>query len=171
MKSILSTERLYLREFTLEDVSFIIELLNSPGWIQFIGDRNVHSEEDAKKYLLNGPLKSYKENGFGLSMVVRTDNGLPIGMCGLLKRDTLRNPDIGFAFLPEFGGQGYAFEITDALLTFARQNWKAQKISAIALPNNSKSIRLLEKLGFHFESIFRLAPDKEELHLYNILLM
>ncbi len=167
MISLLSTERLSLREFTLQDTAFIIKLLNSPGWLQFIGDRDVHSEEDAKKYLLNGPLKSYKENGFGLSMVTLKENELPIGMCGLLKRDTLEHPDLGFAFLPQFGGHGYAFEIAHALLAFAKNKWGIQKISAITLPDNSKSIRLLEKLGFQFESKFRLAPDKEELHLYN----
>ena len=94
---IFETERLRLRKFTFDDTKFIIELLNSPGWIEFIGDRNVKTEDQAAAYLQNGPMKSYVQNGFGLSMV-ETKAGHPIGMCGILKRDTLDNPDIGFAF-------------------------------------------------------------------------
>lgn len=143
---ILETERLRLRKFTLDDTKFIIELLNSPGWIEFIGDRNVKTEEQAIEYLKNGPLKSYKQNGFGLSLV-ETKDDQPIGMCGILKRDTLENPDIGFAFLPEFTGKGYAYEIANATLSYAINNLKISKISAITLPHNISSIKLLEKIG------------------------
>jgi RimJ/RimL family protein N-acetyltransferase len=97
-KQILETKRLRLREFTLEDTAFILDLLNSPGWLRYIGDRGVKTEEQAKNYLLNGPIKSYTKNGYGLSMVERKDDNKPIGMCGIIKRDTLENPDIGFAF-------------------------------------------------------------------------
>ena len=100
MEAILQTERLLLREFTEDDAAFIVELLNSPGWIQYIGDRNIKTEEQAREYLNNGPLKSYRQNGFGLYMVEKKDDHTPIGMCGIIKRDTLNNPDIGFAFLP-----------------------------------------------------------------------
>src|SRR5690348_11717563 len=100
MKKILETERLVLREFDLDDTPFIIELLNSPGWLKYIGDRHVKTDDDAKRYLQNGPMKSYADNGFGLCMVMLTD-GTPVGMCGIINRADLEHPDIGFAFLPE----------------------------------------------------------------------
>lgn len=161
---ILETKRLRLREFTLDDTRFIIELLNSPGWIEFIGDRNVKTEEQAIQYLQNGPLKSYLQNGYGLSMV-ETKDGQPIGMCGILKRETLENPDIGFAFLKEFTGKGYAYEIANATLSYAMSNLKIPKISAITLPNNIRSCRLLEKIGMKFIKSF-LSEKNEELLLF-----
>ena len=119
-KIVLESARLILREFTLDDTAFIIELVNTPGWLEFIGDRNVKTEEQARSYLQNGPLKSYKENGFGLTMVQLKTEKTPIGMCGILKRDNLDNPDIGFVFLTKFMGKGYAFEIANAKLIFAK---------------------------------------------------
>src|SRR5215213_5568163 len=130
MDYILETERLSLREFTLVDAKFIVELLNSPGWLQFIGDRYVKTEEKAESYLQNGPIKSYHENGFGLSMVELKENRTAIGMCGIIKRDSLETPDIGFAFLPQYEGKGYAFEIADATLSYAKNNLAIAKISA-----------------------------------------
>jgi RimJ/RimL family protein N-acetyltransferase len=161
---ILETERLRLREFNLNDTTFIIELLNSPGWIEFIGERNVKTETQAIEYLKNGPLKSYGKNGFGLSMV-ETKDEMPIGMCGILKRDTLENPDIGFAFLPEFTGKDYAYEIASATLAYAMNDLKISKISAITLPHNIRSIKLLEKIGMKFIKSF-LSDKNEELLLF-----
>lgn len=163
---ILQTERLTLRQFTLEDTAFIIELLNSPGWLEFIGDRNVKTKEQAENYLRNGPIKSYERNGFGLSMV-ETKDGIPIGMCGIIKRDNLEHPDIGFAFLPEYASQGYGYEIASAVLTYAKNYLKLPTILAITLPNNTKSIKLLEKIGFMFVKSFRADPSDEELLLYS----
>jgi RimJ/RimL family protein N-acetyltransferase len=167
MNYILETERLRLKEFTLNDTKFIIELLNSPGWLEFIGDRNVKTEEQAIAYLQNGPLKSYQENGFGLYLVERKEDGRSIGMCGLIKRLHLEHPDIGFAFLPDFMGNGYAFEITSATLAFATEKLNLPKISAITLPNNSRSIRLLEKIGLRFTKPFYFPNSEEELLLYD----
>lgn len=161
---IFETERLRLRKFTFDDTKFIIELLNSPGWIEFIGDRNVKTEDQAAAYLQNGPMKSYVQNGFGLSMV-ETKAGHPIGMCGILKRDTLDNPDIGFAFLDEFTGQGYAYEIASATLKYAIHDLKIQKVSAITLPHNERSIRLLEKIGMKFIKSF-ISEKNEHLLLF-----
>ena len=121
MKNILETERLLLREFSTEDASFIIELLNSPGWIKYIGDRNVKTPEQASEYLLNGPIKSYAVNGYGLWLVEKKDDQAKIGMCGIIRRETLKDPDIGFAFLPEFSGKGYAYEIAKACLDHAKK--------------------------------------------------
>lgn len=167
MKRILETERLLLREFTLDDTSFIIELLNSPGWIKYIGDRNIKTKENALAYLQNGPLKSYQDNGFGLSMVEIKDDGTAIGMCGIIKRDTLNNPDIGFAFLPAYNGKGYALEMASATLSFAKKTLGMPVISAITLPGNANSIRLLEKLGFRYSQQVIFPGSDEPLLLYN----
>lgn len=167
MNYYLETERLRLREFTLDDTGFIIELLNSPGWIRFIGDRNVKTEEQAINYLENGPLKSYMKNGFGLSLVERKDDNKAIGMCGIIWRENLENPDIGFAFLPEYNGRGYAFEISSATLYYAKDKLGLSRISAITLEDNVSSIRLLEKLGLRFTRTFSFPNSEEELLLYN----
>lgn len=168
MGHILETERLLLREFTLDDAAFILELLNSPGWLQFIGDRHVHTETEAKNYLQNGPLKSYEQNGFGLSLVERKEDGAAIGMCGIIRRDNLETPDIGFALLPQFEGMGYAYEIASATLRYAQQDLGMSTISAIVLPNNSSSIRLLEKLRFVLVKPFSFPGNNEELFLYQL---
>ncbi len=167
MKYILETERLRLREFTLEDGKFIIELLNSPGWIKYIGDRNVRTLRQAGHYLENGPIKSYKENGYGLFLVEKKEDGNPIGMCGILKRDTLENPDIGFAFLAGYSGMGYAFEIASATLRYAKEHLGIRKISGITAVENFKSIRLLEKIGLQYNKRFSFPNGNEELLLYS----
>lgn len=167
MKYIFETDRLRLKEFTLDDSKFIVELLNSPGWLQFIGDRNIKTEEQAKIYLENGPIKSYKENGYGLSLVEKKDDSIAIGMCGIMKRETLDHPDIGFAFLPGFNGKGYAFEIASATMDYAKHQLKISKILAITVSNNSKSIRLLEKIGLKFIKTINISTSKEELLLYS----
>jgi RimJ/RimL family protein N-acetyltransferase len=161
---ILETERLRLRQFTFDDTKFIVELLNSPGWIEFIGDRNIKTEERAIQYLQNGPMKSYLENGYGLSLV-ETKNGQPIGMCGIIRRATLEYPDIGFAFLQKSTGKGYAYEIATATLNYAINNLKLSKILAITVPHNTRSIRLLEKIGMRFVKRFT-NENGEELFLF-----
>ncbi len=166
MDYILTTERLTLRQFTNEDAGFIVELVNTPGWLEFIGDRNIHTEEDAVNYLQNGPIKSYSENGFGSSMVEMKD-GTPIGMCGILKRDSLENPDIGFAFLPEYMGNGYAFEIANATLHHATHQWNLKTIWAITDPGNVRSIGLLEKIGHRPVKTIPSPTDGTELLLYS----
>jgi len=164
--NILETARLALREFTLQDAAFIIELVNTPGWIAFIGDRNIHTREAAEAYLANGPLKSYANNGFGLSLVALKESGVPIGMCGLIKRDTLEHVDIGFAFLPAFEGNGYGYEIASATLQYARETLQLPKIVAITVPYNERSIRLLEKIGLVFDKKIIPPGDDEELLYY-----
>jgi RimJ/RimL family protein N-acetyltransferase len=162
---ILETERLRLRRFTLDDSGFILALLNSAGWLRFIGDRNVRTVEEARQYLENGPLKSYATNGYGLSLVEKKDDGEAIGMCGFLKRDTLDSPDIGFAFLPDFTGKGYALEIADAVLKHAKEKLGLSEIAAITLPDNVRSIRLLEKIGLTYQQKISFAGN--ELVLYS----
>ena len=160
------TDRLRLRPFNLNDSLFIIQLLNSPGWLEFIGDRNVKTEEQAKNYLIKGPILSYRQNGFGLSMVELKTDSIPIGMCGILKRDSLEHPDIGFAFLPEFTGQGYGYEIAKATLTYAGDKLKLPVIWAITSPKNKSAIRLLEKIGLQYNKNFSFINDPEELMLF-----
>ena len=164
MNLILQTERLMLRQFEQTDAKFIVELVNTPGWIEFIGDRNIKTEEAAVAYLQNGPMKSYKENGFGLWMV-ETKEETSIGMCGILKRDSLEFPDIGFAFLPGFMGRGYAFEIANATIHYAKDKLNLKTILAITVPTNKKSITLLEKIGLQFSKTIFTPVDNEELML------
>jgi ribosomal-protein-alanine N-acetyltransferase len=166
MKTI-ESERLFLRPLTLEDGEFIVQLLNTDGFIKYIGDRNVKTIEQAKNYLLNGPLKSYETNGFGLSLAELKTDKTPVGMCGLLRRDYLDHPDIGFAFLPDHTGKGYAYEIVKEIIHDGLDRLQMEKILAIVLPENTSSIKLLEKVGFRYEKNF-ISPDtNEELCLYS----
>lgn len=150
----------------MEDWNFIIELLNSKGWLQFIGDRNVRSRQDAENYLMNGPFKSYEAFGYGLSLVELKRTAQSIGMCGIINRPGLDYPDIGFAFLPKFHGKGYASEMAKAILEYARDRLGLRKISAITVPENINSIKVLEKLGFIFHMPFSLDKSDEQLLLY-----
>ena len=167
MELVLETERLRLRKFTREDAGFIVTLLNTPGWIKYIGDRNVRTDLQAIHYLEKGPLRSYEQNGFGLWMVELKKDSSPVGMCGIVKRETLENPDIGFAFLPQFTGQGLAYEAAEASLQYALNSLKLPVISGITLPDNVSSIRLLEKIGLKLVKAFRSPGSQEELLLYS----
>lgn len=167
MKYILETERLKLRELILNDTAFVIELVNSPEWIKYIGDRNVRTEEQAINHLENGSIKSYYDNGFGLLMVETKDGNQQIGMCGILKRDTLEHPDIGYALLPDFAGNGYAFEMAHAMLQYATVKLKLLTIYAITVPENKRSIKILEKIGLTFVKRFHFTDSNQELLLYS----
>ncbi|HEV7330194.1 MAG TPA: GNAT family N-acetyltransferase [Flavisolibacter sp.] len=165
MNYIFQTQRLRLREFSLQDASFLIALMNSPGWLQYIGDKDIKTAEAARQYLLNGPIKSYTDNGFGLSLVEKID-GVPIGMCGIIRRDYLECPDIGFALLPQFTGMGYAYEVANQTLLHAKSQLKLPKVAAITMPQNQSSIKLLEKLGMQCSDTIILPHSKEALLLY-----
>lgn len=165
MNPIIETERLYLRELNFDDIPFILSLLNSPGWLRYIGDRGVKNEEQAKEYLLKGPMKSYGENGFGLYLVKEKISGWSIGLCGLLKRDNLQYPDLGFAFLPDFLGKGFAMEASKGVLDLAKSDLGLVTILAIVLPDNKSSIRLLEKLGFQYMKTVQVK-EGEDLSLF-----
>lgn len=167
MNYILETPRLKLREFNFDDADFIIQLLNSEGWQKFIGDRNVKNTDDACAYLEKGPLTSYRENGFGLCLVELKTDKIPIGMSGLIKRSNLPHPDIGFAFLPGFEGQGFGFEISAAIMKHARENLYLDTILGITVAHNQRSIRLLEKLGLSYVRNISIPDDPDELLLYS----
>lgn len=166
MKYILETNRLILREFNLDDGDFIQNLLNTPKWIKFIGDRGIKSNKDSKKYLTNGPFKSYSENGFGLWLVALKNSSIPVGMCGILKRDFLEDHDIGFAMLPEYENNGYGFEAANATILFAKEKLNLSRVVGFALHYNNHSINLLNKLGFKYEKIIRMPNDDEDLALF-----
>lgn len=163
---VLETERLSLRQLSLEDAPFILTLLNEPSFLRYIGDKQVRNIEGAEQYLLNGPIASYQQNGFGLYLVALKDAGTPIGMCGLIKRAELPDVDIGFAYLPDFWNRGYAFEAATAVMNYGHETLKLDRIVAITSLDNDASIKLLQRIGFTFESIIDLGKDREQVKLF-----
>ncbi len=162
----IETERLSLRPLTVDDAPFILTLLNEPSFVRYIGDKKVRNIEDARRYILSGPVASYGRNGFGLYLVQLKEAQTPIGMCGLIRREGLPEPDIGFAYLPAFWRKGLAHEAAVAVLNDARERLRLQRILAITSPDNDASIKLLERLGFEFEREMKLAPDQDPIKLF-----
>ena len=154
--TVLQTGRMALRRLTVADAPFIRDLVNEPSWIRHIGDRGVRTEDDARAYLVKGPMAMYQRYGFGLWLCEAKASGEPLGICGLIKRETLEDVDIGFAFLPRFWGQGYAHEAAAATLAYGREVLELDRIVAITSPDNVPSIRLLEKLGLRLEKSFEM---------------
>ena len=164
MPVILETERLRLRTFTIADAAFVLELLNTPGWLQYIGDRGIKTLEQAQSYLANGPIMSYTTYDFGLYLVELKEQGIPIGMSGLLKRNYLAHMDMGYALLPTYESQGYALEITTATLNYAFTKLHLMHLAAITDTANIRSVSLLEKLGFQFKELITI--DNKDLNLF-----
>jgi len=164
--NIAETERLVISKFSIEDAGFYFKLLNTPNWIKYIGDRNVKTIKEAEDYLANGILKSYSELGFGFYKLQLKTNNMIIGTCGIIKRETLEVPDFGFAFLPDFEEQGYGYEASVAILNFIKASLNFNKLFAITLPNNIRSISLLEKLGFNYQKRVKPFEDEVELLLF-----
>ncbi|MGB0716228.1 MAG: GNAT family N-acetyltransferase [Phycisphaerae bacterium] len=155
----IATDRLLISNLSEKDAGFIVELVNTPGWLRFIGDKRIANEQDAIQYLHNGPIRSYTDNGFGLYRVGLPDektndqprspeNTRAIGICGLIKRPTLADIDLGFAILPAYERRGYTREASHAILHFARHQLMLQRLLAIATPDNVASHALLHSLGF-----------------------
>jgi [ribosomal protein S5]-alanine N-acetyltransferase len=165
----LETKRCIISALQPTDAPFIFNLLNSPGWLQYIGDRGINNFDDAHNYILNGPVKSYFENGFGLYLVQEKASGEKIGLCGLLKRDQFQEPDLGFAFLPEYTGKGFGGESAKAVLQYTMEKSSWQKVLAITSADNLPSIHLLENLGFTFEKMIPW-PNEEDLKLFALKL-
>ena len=164
--TILETQRLVLRRISVDDAEFILELLNQPSFLRYIGDKEVRSVADAVQYIQAGPIASYERFGFGLYLVELKETGVSIGMCGLLKRDTLPEVDIGFAFLPSYWSLGYALESASAVMNYGREVLGLRRIVAITSPDNDASIRLLEKIGLRFERMIKLSEDQSEVRLF-----
>lgn len=159
------TERLIIRPFTREDAPFILRLLNEPSFIENITDKGVRTLDQAVDYLAQGPWASYAAHGHGLWMVQHRATGTPMGMCGLIKRDTLPELDLGYAFVPEFWGLGYASEAAEACVAWGRDTMGLRSLLAIVSPGNTASIRLLQGLGFQLTGTMEHSPgDVVEVH-------
>jgi RimJ/RimL family protein N-acetyltransferase len=163
---VVETNRLILRKLSTEDADFILELVNEPSWLRFIGDKGVRSIADARDYILKGPVESYERFGFGLYLAELKENGIPIGLCGLIKRESLKDVDIGFAFLPKFWGKGYAYESASAVMAYGKSALGVNRIVAVTTPDNHNSIKVLEKLGFKFEQMVMLSVEAPEIKLF-----
>ncbi len=164
----IETKRLTLRKFSTDDAAFILALLNDDSFIRNIGDKGVRTEAEAAAYIQKGPIASYERFGFGLYAVELKETGELIGMCGLLKRDTLPEPDIGFAFLPKFRSKGYAFEAAAAVIDQGKNALGLKRILAITTVDNTGSIRVLEKIGLCFERMISVSQNEPELKLFAI---
>ncbi len=160
------TDRLTLRRLELADATFILELVNDPDWVRYIGDRGIHTEDAARDYISSGPQAMYARFGFGLYRVELRNGGTPIGLCGLIKRDWLEDVDIGFALLPAFRGHGYAHEAATATLDCGRSTLGLERIVAIVAPDNEDSVRLLQRLGLRFEGMVTPPGATSAIHLY-----
>ena len=163
--AVLETERLVLRKLESGDAPFILELLNEPSFHRYIGDKGVRTLDDAREYITTGPVESYARFGFGLFLTALKDGDIPIGICGLLKRDSLDHVDIGFAFLPAFWGSGYAHESAAAVMAFGKSAFGLERIVAIVAPDNHASLRLLGKLGMRFDRMIRMSEEGAEIQL------
>ena len=167
-KTILETERLILREFSTGDAPFVFELMNDESYLRFIGDRGIKTVDDAKNYLLNGPIKSYEQFGFGLFLVKLKDSETPVGTCGLIKRPELDDVDVGYAFLARYRGKGYATEAGRAVVEYAKTKVGLNRVVAITVLDNHASIKVVEKLGLRFEKTIIWPDDNEECNLYSV---
>ncbi len=165
--NVLETERLCLREIRKDDAEFILELLNEPSFHKYIGDKGVRDISSAEAYIDSNFQKSYRENGYGLWLVATKNDDTKLGICGLVNRDTLDHPDIGFAFLAKYERNGYGYESALAVLEHGRINLRIPTIVAITTTDNVASGRLLEKIGLSFEEFIE-TPNGEELRLYSI---
>ncbi|MEP6943365.1 MAG: GNAT family N-acetyltransferase [Betaproteobacteria bacterium] len=163
---VLETERLRLRWLSINDAEFILELLNDPTWLRFIGDRGVRTVQDAHSYLLKGPIEMYARVGLGLYLTELKEGRVPIGVCGLIKRDSLEDVDIGFAYLPRYWSKGLAYESASAVMEYGRSVWGLKRILAITSPENAASTKLLGKLGLRFEKMVKLPNEAAEACLY-----
>jgi RimJ/RimL family protein N-acetyltransferase len=164
---VLETDRLLLRWLSAGDARFILELVNEPAWLRYIGDRGVKSLQDAEQYIANGPVAMYHRLGFSLYLVALKSTEESIGICGLLKRPALDEVDLGFALLERFRGKGYAYEAASAVMSFGTRTLGLTRILAITAAENPSSDKLLGKLGFRFERMISLTADSEVIRLYS----
>ena len=167
--SILETDRLILSELKTKDAKFIHKLYNDQDFINYIGDKGIHSVQDALSFINTGPKQSYKNHGYGLYLVKLKDE-TSIGVCGLIKRDDLDLPDIGFAILPDYRRMGFIYEASKAVIEDAKNRLHLDSLFAITTPDNNGSINLLKKLGFTLKDIIKRDKNNEPIQLYAIYL-
>jgi RimJ/RimL family protein N-acetyltransferase len=166
MTTILDTARLRLRTVAQDDAAFYLGLVNDPDFITNIGDRGIRTLDAARDALVSGPMLMYVARGHSLYIVERLADGAPIGMCGLIKRDTLDDVDIGYAMLPAYRGQGYCGEAAAAVFSYARDTLGLRRLLAICSPANTASNALLQKIGLRFDRVVHLAPEDSGTNLY-----
>lgn len=162
------TQKLILQPTTTVDAPFIFELLNSPKWLKYIGDRKVHTIDEAAKYIQIKMLPQLEKFGFGNYTVIRKSDRAKMGICGLYNREGMDGLDLGFAYLPEYEKHGYAYEAASKILEVGFKHFGYDKINAITSKENTASQKLLEKLGFQLQGTTQLATETEELLLYRI---
>ena len=166
----LETARLFLRRITVDDVGLMLAVWNDPAFIRHVGDRGVRTEDEAREALDAGIFRLYREYGYGPFKMVRKDDAALLGICGLFKRENLEDPDIGFAVLPAYCGQGYAVEAARAVVAHARDDLRVRNLAAIVSSGNGASIRLIEKLGLTFSGMITMPGDDEAIRLYEMRL-
>ena len=166
----LDTGRLILRRITYDDAGLMLAIWNDAAFVKHVGDRGVRSESEAREALEAGAFRLYAEYGYGPYKMIRKDDATAIGICGLFKRDNLDDPDIGFAVLPDYCGQGYAGEAARAVVAHARDDLGLRKLTAIVSPGNSASIGLIEKLGLTFTGMITMPGEDEAIRLYGMAL-
>jgi RimJ/RimL family protein N-acetyltransferase len=165
---ILDTERLTLRVMTPNDADFYLELINDPTWIKNIRDMGIHSVEAARESILTTQIASQNKDGFSFYLVSRQSDNVAMGICGMKKRDYLDHVDIGYAFLPRYAGNGYAFEAASAVVQYARTVLLLPRLVAITSPGNQRSNQLLKKLGFNLEKVLILPGEERDTNLYGL---
>ena len=153
---VVETERLILRKMTPADAPFMLETLNEPSFIRNVADRGVRTVDDAADYIRTKMLPSYEQSGFGFYIVELKKSGTPIGVCGIVKRETMEDVDIGYSLLDRFAGNGYAYEAAAAVMEYGRTTHGLQRIVGVTSPDNHRSIKLLEKLGLRYEKMVQL---------------
>ena len=166
MTTVIETERLALRRATLADAPFTLDLWNQPSYIAHIRDWGVRTVAQAEALLQERILASYQLHGFGQFVVTLKPGGVPIGLCGLIRRPAWDEVDVGYAFLPQYWGSGYALEAAQACVQYGLTTLGLRRVVAIVSPNNERSIHLLEKLGLRFEKLITLPGIEEELKLF-----
>ncbi|WP_452224045.1 GNAT family N-acetyltransferase [Lacinutrix chionoecetis] len=161
------TNRLIISKFTIEDAAFFMELVNTPSWLKYIGNRNINTIEQAQDRIKNSHLESYKKHGFGFyKLLLKAENLKPIGSTGIIKRPELEDVDIGFSLLPEYERMGFGFESANAVMALAKNEFNLKKICAITLESNKNSILLIEKLGLIFDKKVKPFENDKELLLF-----
>ena len=156
---ILETERLTLREVMDDDAGFVLDLLNQPSFKKFIGDRGVRTVEQAREYIETRFTNSYRDNGFGLYLINMRADETPIGLCGFVRRDALTDPDVGFALLPQYEKNGYAYESAVAIMQYGRETLGLPRVLAITTVDNDRSGKLLKKIGFAFDREIEIGDE------------
>jgi len=168
MSKTYETERLIIKIVDMNDADFLLKLVNTEKWIKNIGDRNIHNLEDAQKYVSEKNLPQIERLGFGNCVVILKSDHTKIGTVGLYDREGIEGVDIGFAFLEEYEGKGYAYESAKKLMDVGINEFGINKVSAITLPENFSSIKLIEKLGLKFKEVVKIPNDDEDLNLYEL---